>query len=43
VDGITAALDELEDSVKPSIPTRDFGGKVRSQAQLDEPDNISDI
>jgi hypothetical protein len=43
VDGITATLDELKDSVQPAITPRDFGGKVGNPIKLTEPDNISDV
>ena len=43
MDRIAATLDELKDSVQPAISAWDFGGKMRDQIQLAEPDNISDI
>ena len=43
MDGITATLDELKDSVEPAIPARDFGGEMRNQIQLEKPNNIGDV
>ena len=43
MDGITAASDELEDLIQPAVPTWDFGGQMRNQIELAEPDYISDV
>lgn len=43
VDGITAALDELEDPIQPALTSGNFGGEMWDQAQLAEADNVSHI